>query len=223
MSTPPEPSSTVSPSSESTAPTTSPSTTVDKVVALAARASTPIDVANKSLQMVALLVAGIWAYWTWQQATEPGLGTGIAVASQPKTTWNDQLKYCTAQVLVEVENIGTRNVQVAKANYEIFKAPRRFLNPGESFKFLKYPPEGKTNLSMGQLTPIGTLVHVYPPKAKSSQSLDFLLGPEEIDDVFFSVELLDGKGKRLGDQYGGFEPCIKPPRSKQNNDALPAN
>jgi hypothetical protein len=175
-----------------------------------ARVTPHVELANKSMQILAIIVAGIWAGWTWLQTIAPGLGTGVLVSAEVKAPWDPLFNACAAEVFVSVENVGTRNVTVARTKYEIKKAPRPMLGPSDNFKLVKNPPSDAKTLASGELNPSKTLAHVYPPKGKSSQSLDFLISPDETEEIWFSVELLDGTGNALGDQYGAIEPCKRP-------------
>jgi hypothetical protein len=180
-----------------------------------ARVTPHVELGNKALQILAIIVAGIWAGWTWLQTTAPGLGTGITTSAEVKTPWNPLVNSCDVEILLSVENIGSRNVTVARTHYEITKAPRPALSSTETFKVVNYPPSGAKTLIEGTLTPAATLSHVYPPKGKSSQTFNFLLSADEPEEVWFSFEFLDESGSRLGDQYGAIETC------KRDNGDVP--
>ena len=49
-----------------------------------------VETTNQVLQIVALLVARIWALWTWNQASAPSLKTGLSLSgSNGQTIWQE--------------------------------------------------------------------------------------------------------------------------------------
>jgi hypothetical protein len=117
-------------------------------------------------------------------------------------------------VHINAENVGSRKITVASTRYRVFRAPRPRLAPDRKFAILDLPIEkDRQELASGELTPVQALAHVYPPKAKSSQTLDFIMRPDSEYDIFFVVQLLDDHGDQLGFEFGVIDKC-EPPATK---------
>ena len=172
-----------------------------------------LEVVSKSLQVVALLAGGAWALWTWNQTSAPGLGTGIQVSGDAKRTWSEASQACVGELTVSAENIGQKNITVARAEYELVKAAPARLGATEKFKVVGTLPSESALLAKGEFSD-NFVVHTYPPKVKSQQTLVFLLSPEQKDEVWYRVELFDKKNESLGNNFGALDACEREVKSK---------
>ena len=166
-----------------------------------------LEVVSKSLQIVALLVGGAWALWTWEQTSAPGLGTGIQVAGGATRTWSEASQACVGELTVYVENIGQKNISVARAEYELVRAAPTRLGTGEKFKVVgTTQPTESVPLAKGEFSN-SFVVHMYPPKVTSHQTLAFLFSPDQKDDVWYRVELFGLMNESLGSSIGAIDAC----------------
>ena len=80
-----------------------------------------LDTASKSLQIVAILVAGVWGWWTWQQTTAPTLAAALNVVTTSTTTWREAIQACDGILNLEIENPTSSRIQILNAPY-VFKS-----------------------------------------------------------------------------------------------------
>ena len=177
------------------------------------RFSPYLEVVNTTLQIVALIAGGAWALWTWNQTSAPGLGTRLQVSGDLKRTWSEASQACVGELTVSAENIGQRNITVARAEYELVKAAPARLGATEKFKLIGTLPAESELLAKGEFSS-NFVVHTYPPKVTSQQTLVFLLSAEQKEEVWYRVELFDADGESLGNQFGAIDACEREAKGK---------
>ena len=174
-----------------------------------------VETTNKALQIVALLAAGIWALWTWNQATAPSLKTGLDVWGEINSSWDASSEACIANVTVTIENNGPRNIAVSRAEYEIFKAKPIRLEPNQTVKVVDGLRESTGVVKKGDLQ---FLVARYPPKTKYNWTLTVLLNPDMKEELWFKVEAFDQHNKSLNFWYGSITECQKDEEKRAEHD-----
>jgi hypothetical protein len=74
--------------------------------------STWVDITNKTMQILALLVAGWWSWNLWSRTSAPGLESKLNV--QTDVNWNPSSNKddCQASLSIDLKNEGQRSVEV---------------------------------------------------------------------------------------------------------------
>jgi hypothetical protein len=168
-----------------------------------------VETTNKAVQIVALLAAGIWALWTWKQATAPSLKTGVGLWGDINCRWDASSEACKANVTVTIENIGQRNVVVSRVKYEISKAKPAGLESDQTVKVVDGLPESRGLVKEGDLDP-QFLGGSYPPKTKYTWFLTVLFKPDMKEELWFKFEAFDPNNKLLNFWYGSTTACRRP-------------
>jgi hypothetical protein len=172
-----------------------------------------LDVISKVLQIIALLCAGAWAIWTWNQTIAPGLHTGLLISVDTTTTWNQTSNACLAELDITIENAGPKSIAVARAEYELVKASSEMLDNANDVKIIGTLPSKTEQLAQGDFEH-EFIVNTYAPKSKAEQSLTVLISPKVKKEIWYRVELFDQNNESLARSYGRLEPCKRNIKNK---------
>jgi hypothetical protein len=176
-----------------------------------------VDIINKIVQTVAIVIAGVWALWTWSKTTAPGLQTGLNVNGNiGEFSWRDSWNACVGSVNVRLENIGERNIVVAHVDYKIFEATPTRLEAGEKIKVPVNAAEPRYILAEGRLA---FLNGSYPPKVTRDWNVPVLLSRDITKQLWFKVEAFDRADKSLEFWYDTIQPCGVEQREPQPSPA----
>ena len=163
-----------------------------------------VDTTNKAVQIVALLVAGNWALWTWSQATAPSLKTGVTVFGDVGSfSWDASSNACEGDIGITIENLGQRNIVVKCVKYEVFEAKPIRLESNEAVKVVE-KPESIKSLKTGTLE---LLAGAYAPKVKDSWSFPVFMSADIKGELWVKVEAFDRANKSLEFWYGKIPSC----------------
>jgi hypothetical protein len=161
---------------------------------------------NQGLQIVALIVAGLWALWTWNQATAPALKTGLNLSGEVDSSWDASSNACQGDVTVTIENLGQRNIVVSRVEYHLLKAEPPRLASNEAVKVVGTLPKSTELVEKGDLDP-RFLGGGYAPKVRHSQTLITIFRPDIKEQLWFKFEAFDPSGTSLDFWYGSIPAC----------------
>jgi hypothetical protein len=177
-----------------------------------------VDTANKLFQIAAIIVAGIWAGWTWYLLTAPSLKTGLAVSVElGKSEWDASSNACVNEIPVTVENLGQRTIEVSRVDYEVFKAKRTRLESANMVSVEDGPPPRaeRTSLKQGHLE---SFVGRYAPKVKTNWTLTVFASRNPDEELWFEAEAFDNDNNRLDYGYTWWKPCQDDDQHGNSND-----
>ncbi|HEX2829751.1 MAG TPA: hypothetical protein VHP37_25620 [Burkholderiales bacterium] len=155
-----------------------------------------LDVVNKVLQSLAIVGAAAWGYWTWDQASAPSLNTRLSMTGGVFLQWSREHSACYGTFSVTVENPSPRRINVHTARYELLRARTQRLAKGESVRVLGVGPVDAQLVKDGRFDRV--LQGDFPPKAVSTESVNFLLAPSDGDEYWFQATLSDKDKSSLG-------------------------
>jgi hypothetical protein len=182
---------------------------------IVARVGPTVDLINKSLQIVALLIGGIWAAWTWNQLNAPGLETGLSTNSDGRIRWDADAGACSIAIVYGIANNGLNAIHVTRVHYRIMSAPVERLQGSEKIRVIStiVPQDAKVLVEANYSDDF--LLHVYPPKSQSTEGLNLLVVPPAPgEEYWFDISAYgnksDGPELRLGLNGGVLEGCKRP-------------
>jgi hypothetical protein len=166
-----------------------------------------LTIVNQGLQVIAILIAGVWGGWTWYEMNGDSLKTGINIDFSNTKRWIPALEACSYEILMEVSNKGKKTVSFGHEELQLYVSPLisldglnahvgDFLNHElqELVHTVKFPP------NVSELEPEEKYIKGLSLIAKPSGKDGF-----KIEYFFFDENKLSLPGFELS-----LEPCLAP-------------
>jgi hypothetical protein len=169
--------------------------------------NTKISIVNQSLQIVAILVAAVWAIWTWQKMNGDSMDTGLVIDFSYENKWIPDLEACGYQVNFEVKNEGYKTKEIKSEILEIYLAPLIKLenvhaHVGNYLDEVKQKSIKKVTYDSNHPS--------LNPKEKYKKGLTFVTKPSGINGFIFTYNYFDEEGRQLAGLTQSLEPCKAP-------------
>ena len=167
-----------------------------------------VELTNQGLQIIAILIAALWAYWTWEKTSAPLLKTGLSLSLDLDSNWKETSSACIGYAKVNIENIGQKTIHVSNVKYELKTADVIYLNKNEKIKNIGTLPISSKTLEEGSFGD-EFLTGGYDPKMKSNQTLSILFDPDIKEDLWIYVTVYGDNNERIDYWYDIVPPCTK--------------
>jgi hypothetical protein len=182
-----------------------------------------VQLVNHILQILALIVAGVWGVWTWYRSTEPAIRENVQCEVAQEVEWRQLSEACAVTFRVTVKNLGLDTANIYQANYGIFSLPTSVtsarLAPNEQIKVLDQDPQHSELLAKYDLK---HLSGSYDPHTDRKTDIAVLFRPSATLRYAFELQLVTEASKLYRcDTFYEFLPCEAPNILKEKDYKIP--
>ena len=163
------------------------------------------DIINKMVQIVALVLAGVWAIHTWYEKDFAARYTGLQPSIESYARWSPAFNGCFGAFRVTLENIGVKNKDALSVSYTVTPVKVSALSGGQVSK-VDPPTEPVGDPATGD---IKTLVGTYAPKEKRFQDIPVVFAPKSSQLQVLSVSVQDERTELMTTNALMLEDCKK--------------
>lgn len=157
-------------------------------------------------QIVAIIVAGIWAGYVWVKTSLPSTKTGIQANGETSVAWSPTHNACKASFRLTVENIGSSVVTLEPVMYTVAPVASTRLEPNERFRVLS-TVDALSNPVAGELRGLGGTIR---PKEKRFKEVWFIFQPDRSRQYSIEAIIDDNKPDALSKWHAEIESCDEP-------------
>ncbi len=165
---------------------------------------------NQRLQIGAILVAGIWAIWTFSINVLPKMGTNFGGKLTLDSRWSPERSACLYTIGMALTNKSSLNQKVEKVEYHGTWATLPKTPADGDFVLIEFDPdrtsESLLNKNRERESP---LLGTYAPGGTSEDGFEILTGPTP-DEVLFVQVTLFSKDEEIDFFYEWIESCTPP-------------
>lgn len=165
---------------------------------------------NQGLQIAAILVAGVWAVWTFSVSVWPKFNSAFDGKLTLDSDWFSELETCIFTIEAEVTNKSVRRKMVDRVEfYGTWETlpPKPKIGQFTMVDFaLKREGPGNLNLLRPALSP---LIFEYAPGQTGTDGFQVLSEPTPGQVLYVEMILYDDKGTTLGFWYEWAPACQK--------------
>lgn len=165
-----------------------------------------------SAQIIALIVAGFWAYSRWTSETLPSLKPTLKIDSGIEVFWSEAFNSCALESYVSAENVSLQDIDISAVYYYFGYLDIKPLEQDEEYRFIQ--PDLR-NLDQVNLVFTSDLVGLQPPNTVSNESLEIIFRPVPKKVAAIYISLMgpygeDGAEEEIAYVWNYAHSCQKP-------------
>jgi len=157
------------------------------------------DNLTKWIQVIALVFAAIWTFFTFRATEAPSLRTPAGVGASLTVSWhgNPQPPYCWVQASFSISDDGANSLEVGSTRVRVWRFPIGSQTQGNTMvDFAKL--ESSTS-PIADFRPDTVLNGHYGPKTKVHATFPWIFyGAPSSDLLFTQIDVLDKSNRPLG-------------------------
>ena len=168
---------------------------------------------NQSLQITAILLAGVWAIWTFSVSVWPRLDPNFDGKLTLDSEWFSELKTCVFSIEVEVANKSVLKKEIGRVEFYGIWLPLPRKPAAGSFEMVDFElnREDKASSKLNQYRPVPSpLIGEYAPGQRGEDGFQIFSEPTPHEVLYVEMVLYDKNDVQLGSWYTWVSACREP-------------